>query len=80
MTDFTRQVDFRGLRCPLPVLRAKQVLDDMNDGETLRIIATDPASVSNIHAFVKTTGDKLIEAREEDGKFHYLIRKTRQSR
>lgn len=77
MTDFTRQLDFRGLRCPLPVLRAKQALDDMNGGETLRIVATDPASVKNIQAFIGITGDELVEVREEDGKFYYLIKKSR---
>ena len=76
MTDFTRQLDFRGLRCPLPVLRAKQALDDMNSGETLRIVATDPASVKNIQAFIGITGDELVEVREEDGKFYYLIKKS----
>jgi len=76
VTDFTRQLDFRGLRCPLPVLRAKQALDDMNGGETLRIVATDPASVKNIQAFIGITGDELVEVREEDGKFYYLIKKS----
>ena len=76
MTDFTRQLDFRGLRCPLPVLRAKQALDDMNSGETLRIVATDPASMKNIQAFIGITGNELVEAREEDGKFYYLIKKN----
>ena len=76
MTDCTRQLDFRGLRCPLPVLRAKQALDDMNSGETLRIVATDPASMKNIQAFIGITGNELIEVREEDGKFYYLIKKS----
>ena len=76
MADFTRQLDFRGLRCPLPVLRAKQALDDMNSGETLRIVATDPASMMNIQAFIGITGNELVEAREEDGKFYYLIKKN----
>ncbi|OGI50442.1 MAG: SirA family protein [Candidatus Muproteobacteria bacterium RIFCSPHIGHO2_02_FULL_60_13] len=76
MADFTRQLDFRGLRCPLPVLRAKQALDDMNSGETLRIVATDPASMKNIQAFIGITGNELVEAREEDGKFYYLIKKN----
>jgi tRNA 2-thiouridine synthesizing protein A len=77
VTDFTRQLDFRGLRCPLPVLRAKQALDDMNGGETLRIVATDPASMKNIQAFIGITGNELVESREEDGKFYYLIKKSR---
>ena len=77
MTDFTRQLDFRGLRCPLPVLRAKQALDDMNSGETLRIVATDPASMKNIQAFIGITGNELVEVQEEDGKFYYLIKKSR---
>jgi len=76
MADFTRQLDFRGLRCPLPVLRAKQALDDMNSGETLRIVATDPASMKNIQAFIGITGNELVEVREEDGKFYYLIKKS----
>ena len=51
MLQFDREVDARGLNCPLPVLRTKKTLNDMSSGEVLHILATDPASVRDFQAF-----------------------------
>ncbi len=69
------ELDARGLNCPLPILRAKKALNDMQGGQTLSIIATDPGSVKDFEAFAKQTGNELMESREEGGEFHYLIKK-----
>ena len=76
MTAFNKELDASGLHCPMPVLRSKKALDGMASGEELHIISTDPASKNDIPSFAKTTRNELLEAREEDGKFHYYIRKT----
>jgi len=58
--NFAKQLDARELTCPLPVLRAKSVLSGMKSGEILRVVATDPSSVRNFHAFAKQTGHQLV--------------------
>ncbi len=68
-------LDASGLNCPLPVLKTKGVLKDMQEGQILEVISTDPGSKADIPAFCKRTGHELIEMKEEGGKFIYYIRK-----
>lgn len=75
MAQYDKEFDASGLNCPLPILRAKKALNDMQPGQVLRIIATDPGSVKDFDAFAKQTGNELIESKEEGGKFYYLIKK-----
>lgn len=70
------ELDARGLNCPLPVLRAKKALKDLAAGEMLTVLSTDPGSVSDFAAFCRTTGNALVEQREENGVYTYLIRKS----
>jgi tRNA 2-thiouridine synthesizing protein A len=70
-----REVDARGLNCPLPILRTKKALNDMTTGQVLRILATDPASVRDFQAFAKQTGNQLVEQSEQDGAFLFLLRR-----
>ena len=56
-----RELDARGLNCPLPILRTKKTLNNMQSGQTLRILATDPGSVRDFQAFSKQTGNELLE-------------------
>lgn len=70
-----REVDARGLNCPLPVLRTKKALNDMQSGQVLRILATDPVSVRDFQAFCKQTGNMLLQHREDDGVFSFLLRR-----
>ena len=59
MLQHDREVDARGLNCPLPILRTKKALNDMASGQVLRIVATDPGSVRDFIAFAKQTGNEL---------------------
>jgi tRNA 2-thiouridine synthesizing protein A len=68
-----QEFDASGLNCPLPILRAKKMLNAMAAGQVLHVIATDPGSVKDFEAFAKQTGNELAESREDGGKFHYLI-------
>ena len=70
-----REVDARGLNCPLPILRTKKVLNDMKSGQILRILATDPASLRDFQAFAKQTGHELVQHAEQDGVFSFLLRR-----
>lgn len=70
-----KELDARGLNCPLPILRAKKALSDMLSGQTLKIIATDPGSVKDFQAFAKQTGNALMESGEGNGEFTFLLKK-----
>ncbi|MEO8345924.1 MAG: sulfurtransferase TusA family protein [Betaproteobacteria bacterium] len=70
-----REVDARGLNCPLPVLRTKKALNDMASGQVLRIVATDPGSVRDFLAFAKQTGNELVEHGEQDGEFWFVMKR-----
>ena len=76
MADFDRELDASGLNCPLPILRAKKALGDMDSGQTLRVISTDPGSVKDFEAFCKQTNNPLLSSGEEGGKFVFLLRKA----
>ncbi|MDP3520674.1 MAG: sulfurtransferase TusA family protein [Hydrogenophaga sp.] len=55
-----KELDARGLNCPLPILKAKKALADMSSGQTLKVIATDAGSVRDFQAFAKQTGNELV--------------------
>lgn len=73
--EFTKEVDARNLKCPLPILRCKKGLADMDANETLKIVATDPGSVKDIEAFCKQTGHTLVRRDEENNEFIFFIKK-----
>ncbi|MFZ4551439.1 sulfurtransferase TusA family protein [Aquabacterium sp.] len=59
--DTHKEIDARGLTCPLPILRAKKALSDMQSGEVLKVLATDPGSVRDFQAFARQTGNDLLD-------------------
>lgn len=73
--DFNKELDARGLNCPLPILRTKKTLNEMASGEVLKVIATDPGSVKDFAAFAKQTGNELLSSSEGGGEFTFYIRK-----
>ena len=60
MTQADKELDARGLNCPLPILKAKKALSEMNSGQTLKVVATDAGSVRDFVAFAKQTGNELL--------------------
>ncbi len=68
-------VDTKGLNCPLPVLRAKKAISDLNPGDTLEVLTTDPAAVNDFEAFSRATGHELSEWSEDSGVFRILLKK-----
>ncbi|QGZ62877.1 sulfurtransferase TusA family protein [Paraburkholderia acidisoli] len=70
-----KEVDARGLNCPLPILRAKKALADMESGQILKVLATDPGSQRDFAAFAKQTGNEIVESTHEDKVFVFLMRR-----
>lgn len=70
-----KEVDARGLTCPLPILRAKKALADMESGQILKVSATDPGAQRDFAAFAKQTGNEIVESSVHDKIFVFLIRR-----
>ncbi len=73
--EFDRELDVKGLNCPLPILRTKKALAEMESGQVLRVLATDPGSLKDFAAFARQTGNELLEQREEDRVFEYFLKR-----
>jgi tRNA 2-thiouridine synthesizing protein A len=73
--NFDRELDARGLNCPLPILRAKKTLNEMQSGQVLRIVATDPGSMKDFQAFAKQTGNELLSSAENNKEFEFFIKR-----
>jgi TusA-related sulfurtransferase len=74
--DFQKELDTRGLNCPLPILKAKKALADMTSGQVLKVVATDPGSMRDFQAFARQTGNELVEQSSANDEFvHYLRRR-----
>ena len=74
-TPFDKELDARGLNCPLPILRTKKSLTEMMSGQVLKIIATDPGATKDFQAFAKQTGNALLSADEADKVFTFFMQK-----
>lgn len=71
-----KEIDTRGLNCPLPILKAKKALADMSTGQVLKVLATDPGSMRDFQAFARQTGNELVEQASANDEFvHYLRRR-----
>lgn len=73
--NFDKELDARGLNCPLPILRAKKSLNDMQSGQVLKIVATDPSSVKDFQAFSKQTGNELLSQAEANREFTFFLKR-----
>ena len=76
MNQYTEIFDATGLNCPLPILRSKKMLNTLTSGDVLYVISTDSGSVRDFEAFCKQTGNELLESSEDEGKYHYYIKKV----
>ena len=68
-------LDAKGLNCPLPILKAKKALKDVATGATLRVLSTDPGSVADFAAFCRTTGNELVESKQDGQTYSFLIKR-----
>ena len=74
--NFDKELDARGLNCPLPILRAKKALAEVASGQVLKILSTDPGSVKDFAAFAKQTGNELLSTAEAGGEFTFFMKKN----
>ncbi|HXF66434.1 MAG TPA: sulfurtransferase TusA family protein [Burkholderiales bacterium] len=72
---FDKELDARGLNCPLPILRTKKALADMASGQVLKVLATDPGSVKDFQAFSKQTGNPLLSSEKLENEFVFFMKK-----
>jgi len=70
-----KEIDTRGLNCPLPILKAKKALADMQSGQVLKVLATDSGSVRDFQAFAKQTGNELVEQQTVGSEYVHLLRR-----
>ncbi len=70
-----KELDARGLNCPLPILKAKKALADMLSGQTLRVISSDAGSVRDFQAFAKQTGNVLVEQQTVGDEFFTILKR-----
>ena len=70
-----KEVDARGLHCPLPILRAKKALADMSSGQLLKVVATDTGSLRDFQAFARQTGNELVQQQTLGGEFVHILRR-----
>lgn len=70
-----KELDARGLNCPLPILKTKKSLADMAPGQVLKVISTDRGSIKDMQAFSNQTGNELISSNEQDGEYIFMLKK-----
>lgn len=73
--NYDKDLDARGLNCPLPILRTKKALTDMASGQVLRVLATDPGAVKDFQAFAKQTGNQLLSHSEQENVYTFFMKK-----
>jgi len=73
--EFDKELDARGLNCPLPILRTKKSLSELISGQVLKVTATDPGAVKDFQAFSRQTGNELVSVSQNAGEFVFFMRK-----
>jgi tRNA 2-thiouridine synthesizing protein A len=73
--DAHKELDTRGLNCPLPILKTKKMLSEMQAGEVLRVVSTDPGSVRDFQAFARQTGNELLEQVSGTSEFIHVLKR-----
>jgi tRNA 2-thiouridine synthesizing protein A len=73
--NFDKELDARGLNCPLPILRTKKALTELASGQVLKVLATDPGSVKDFQTFARQTGHELVSHTEVDREFTFFMKK-----
>ena len=72
---FDKELDARGLNCPLPILRTKKALAELQSGQVLKVLATDPGAVKDFQAFSRQTGHALLHHEEAQKEFTFFMKK-----
>lgn len=73
--EFQKELDARGLNCPLPILKTKKALAELESGQILRVLATDPGALRDFQAFAKQTGNELLAHSEENKEYVFFMKR-----
>jgi len=73
--DIAKELDTTGLVCPLPILKAKKALAELDSGQLLKVVATDPSSVRDFQAFARQTGNELVEQQSDGERYIHVLRR-----
>jgi tRNA 2-thiouridine synthesizing protein A len=76
MNEVAEKLDARGMNCPLPILKTRKAINQMNIGEILEVTSTDPGSVKDMAAFCEQTGNRLVSSNEANNSYVFLIEKS----
>ncbi len=76
MTTVAEKLDARGMNCPLPIVKTRKALNNINSGEILEVTASDPGSVKDMASFCDQTGNRLVSSNEADNSYIFLIEKS----
>lgn len=70
-----KEIDTRGMNCPLPILKAKKALAELQSGQVLKVVSTDAGSLRDFQAFAKQTGNELLEQQTQDKDYIHVLRR-----
>ncbi|HVE54197.1 MAG TPA: sulfurtransferase TusA family protein [Ramlibacter sp.] len=73
--NIDKEIDTRGLNCPLPILKAKKALTDMQSGQLLKVVSTDNGSLRDFQAFSRQTGNELVEQQTVGDEYIHVLRR-----
>lgn len=73
--DFTKELDARGLNCPLPIIKTKKALNDLTTGQVLKVLSTDAGSVKDMQAFAAQTGNELLGSESQGSEYVFFLKK-----
>lgn len=73
--NFDKELDARGLACPLPIVKTRKALNDMGTGQVLKVVATDSGSVADMQAFAEQTGNELLASSQEGGTYLFYLKR-----
>ena len=76
-TAISVHLDLTGLTCPIPIVKTAKAVKELQPGEVIEALTTDPGSVADFAAWSRSTGNELVEQSEQDGVYRFVIRKTR---
>jgi tRNA 2-thiouridine synthesizing protein A len=75
MTTYDKEVDARGLNCPLPILKAKKALGELSSGQILKVVSTDPGSKRDFEAFARQTGNAIVDSIEVNKEWSFFLKR-----
>jgi tRNA 2-thiouridine synthesizing protein A len=77
MPDFVKTLDYKGLPCPMPVVRISQEIGKISVGDVVEVLTTDPGSLADFPAWAKTTGQAVLETKQESGVIRIYVKRQK---